>query len=114
MVMLGAGESGTGAACLAVRKGYDVFVSDKGKIAEKYRMMLQAEGIAFEEGRHSMERILAADEVIKKPGNTGIRTGAPGHQEKGIPVVGELEFGFRHCHGKDHRHHWQQWKKPHY
>lgn len=68
MVILGAGESGTGAARLAVRKGYDVFVSDKGKIAEKYRMMLQAEGIAFEEGRHSMERILAADEVIKSPG----------------------------------------------
>ncbi|HAE13313.1 MAG: UDP-N-acetylmuramoyl-L-alanine--D-glutamate ligase [Chitinophagales bacterium] len=100
MVILGAGESGTGAARLAVRKGYDVFVSDKGKIAEKYRMMLQAEGIAFEEGRHSMERILAADEVIKSPGIPESVPVLRAIREKGIPVVGELEFGFRHCHGK--------------
>jgi len=68
IAILGAGESGVGAAILAKKKGFDVFVSDKGKIKEKYLSMLQKENIAFEQGSHSEERILQAGEVIKSPG----------------------------------------------
>ena len=68
MIILGAGESGVGAAILAVKQGYSVFVSDAGKIAEKYKSVLVGKGIEFEEGKHSEEKILAADEVMKSPG----------------------------------------------
>ncbi|MDE6157010.1 MAG: hypothetical protein K2F78_02575 [Muribaculaceae bacterium] len=71
IVVLGAGESGFGAAILAKDKGFDVFLSDSGTIAPRYRERLVAEGIEFEEGSHSMERILSADEVIKSPGIRG-------------------------------------------
>ena len=68
MVVLGAGESGTGAAILAKEKGYQVFVSDRGQIKAPYKAMLNQHGIEWEEGQHTMERILAADEVVKSPG----------------------------------------------
>ena len=68
VVILGAGESGTGAALLAQSKGYDVFVSDKGTIAEKYRLELTEAGIAFEENQHSEDVILSAGIIIKSPG----------------------------------------------
>ena len=67
LVVLGAGESGTGAAILAKDKGMDVFLSDFGKISPKYRAVLEAEGIEFEEGGHTKERILSADEIVKAP-----------------------------------------------
>ena len=68
LVVLGAGESGTGAALLAVQKGFKVFVSDNGVVSERYRKELEDAGIAFEENGHSEERILQADLVIKSPG----------------------------------------------
>ena len=67
-VVLGAGESGTGAAILAKEKGYDVFVSDFGTIKEPYRALLDQNGIKWEDGQHTEELILKADEVIKSPG----------------------------------------------
>ena len=67
LVTLGGGESGVGAAILGKEKGMNVFLSDYGTIAEKYRRMLNEEGIEWEQGQHSMDRILAADEVWKVP-----------------------------------------------
>ena len=68
LVVLGAGESGTGAAILAKDKGFDVFLSDSGTISPKYRAILENEGIPFEEGSHTMDKILSADEIVKSPG----------------------------------------------
>ena len=68
IVVLGAGESGTGAAILAKAKGFDVFVSDLSEIREYYRQELDRRGIEWEQKQHSEERIMAADEVIKSPG----------------------------------------------
>ncbi len=68
LVVLGGGESGVGAAILGKSRGMDVFLSDYGSVAPRYAAMLDAEGIAWEQGGHSMDRILAADEVVKSPG----------------------------------------------
>ena len=68
IAILGAGESGAGAAVLAKKEGFDVFVSDMSEIKPKYKQLLDSHGIEWEEGHHSEERILAADEVIKSPG----------------------------------------------
>lgn len=100
LVVLGAGESGTGAAILAKDKGMDVFLSDSGHIAPKYRLILEQEGIAFEEGSHSMDRILAADEIVKSP---GIPLEAPAVQAalaKHIPIISEIEFAGRYTDSK--------------
>lgn len=74
IVVLGGGESGAGAAVLAKVKGFDVFLSDKGEIAKEYADMLKKWDIPFEQGQHTEELILNADEVIKSP---GIPTTAP-------------------------------------
>ncbi len=100
IVILGGGESGTGAALLARQKGYDVFLTDNGILAEKYKKELHTSDIAFEEGRHSEEKILEADLVVKSP---GIPDNAPLVQKLkagGTEVIGELEFAFRHANGK--------------
>lgn len=100
LVILGAGESGVGAAILAKDRGFDVLVSDAGKIAPHYRDMLLDEGIEFEEGSHSMERILSAREVIKSP---GIPFEAPVMRsilQAGIPVISEIEFAGRYTDSK--------------
>ena len=68
IVILGAGESGAGSAVLAQKHGFDVFVSDKGQIKDKYREILNNHKIKWEEGNHSENVILSADEVIKSPG----------------------------------------------
>jgi UDP-N-acetylmuramoylalanine--D-glutamate ligase len=68
LVILGSGESGTGAALLALQQGYDVFISDMGLIKEKYKSVLNQKGIAYEEGQHTFDRILEADIIIKSPG----------------------------------------------
>ncbi len=68
LIILGGGESGVGAAILGKQKGYDVFLSDAGNIADKYKKELEAYGIAYESGQHSEALILEADEVMKSPG----------------------------------------------
>lgn len=96
LVVLGAGESGTGAAILAKDKGFDVFLSDSGTIAPRYRRQLEEEGIAFEEGGHTPGLILNADEVVKSP---GIPLDAPvilAVRAKNIPVISEIEFAGRY------------------
>ncbi|MDE7412040.1 MAG: UDP-N-acetylmuramoyl-L-alanine--D-glutamate ligase [Paramuribaculum sp.] len=100
MVVLGGGESGVGAAILAKDKGMKVFLSDAGTITPHYAAMLDAEGIDWEQGGHSMERILAADEVVKSP---GIPPTAPVMQSiagAGIPVISEIEFAGRYTDAK--------------
>src|SRR6195952_1029671 len=100
LAILGAGESGVGAAYLAQQKGYDVFVSDFGAIAPHYKEQLQAWGIRFEENQHTEAEILAAVEVIKSP---GIPEKAPiikKIKEKGIPVISEIEFAGRYTDAK--------------
>ena len=96
IVVLGGGESGVGSAVLAKVKGFDVFLSDMGKVSEKYAEILNEWEIPFEEGRHSEELILNADEVIKSP---GIPATAPMVQKiegHGINVISEIEFAGRY------------------
>ena len=100
IVILGAGESGTGSAVLALKKGYDVFVSDMGRVKQNYRELLNKYNIRWEEGGHSEDEILTADEVIKSP---GIPEDAPIVKlirGKGIPVISEIEFAGRFAGGK--------------
>ena len=100
VVILGAGESGTGAALLAKAKGYEVFVSDSGIIKDKYKAELSSGDIAFEEGGHTDEMILDARLIIKSP---GIPEKAPIMKKTAtlnIPVIDEIEFAFRHTDAK--------------
>ena len=90
MVILGGGESGIGAAILAKKKGYDVFVSDAGSLKNNYRDDLQKEAIAFEEGSHDEERILNADEVMKSPGIPEKNEMVKKIRAKGIPIISEI------------------------
>lgn len=95
IVVLGAGESGTGAAILAKDRGYDVFLSDSGTISPKYRQILVDEDIPFEDGHHTESLILAADEIVKSP---GIPLDAPmivAAKAKNIPIISEIEFAGR-------------------
>jgi len=99
IVILGAGESGAGSAVLAKKMSFDVFVSDKGQIKEKYKEILENNKIRWEEGRHTEKEILLADEVIKSP---GISENAPVLdmiRKKGIPVISEIEFAGRFADG---------------
>ncbi len=100
LVVLGGGESGVGAAILGKEKGMEVFLSDSGNISRKYRDMLDAEGIEWEQGMHSMERILAADEVVKSPGIPPTVPVMQAIAEKGIPVISEIEFAGRYTDAK--------------
>jgi UDP-N-acetylmuramoylalanine--D-glutamate ligase len=96
LVILGGGESGVGAALLAKQKGYEVFVSDGSSLKENYRNELLKEGIAFEEGTHTMERILQAHEVIKSPVIPEKTPVMKQIREKGIPVISEVELAYRY------------------
>src|SRR6187401_1782641 len=100
VVILGAAESGVGAAVLAQKKGFEVFVSDGGRIEEKYKKQLNKYGIAFEEGNHSGEKILSADEVIKSPGIPDKAPIVKKVLEKNIPVISEIEFAGRYTNAK--------------
>ena len=96
IVVLGGGESGVGAAVLAKTKGYDVFLSDMGRLSEDYARTLKEWDIPFEEGRHTEELILNADEIVKSP---GIPTTAPMVRkvaDKGISIISEIEFAGRY------------------
>ena len=100
IVILGAGESGAGAAVLAKKQGFDTFVSDMSLIKDKYKNMLNMKGIQWEEGRHTEELILNADEVIKSP---GIPNDAPmilKLKAQGTPIISEIEFAGRYTHAK--------------
>jgi len=100
IVILGAGESGSGAAILAKEKGFEVFVSDCGTISEPYRALLNQNGITWEDGRHTEALILNADEVIKSP---GIPLTAPLIQKlqaQGTPIISEIEFAARYTNAK--------------
>ncbi len=96
IVILGAGESGVGAALLAKSKGLDVYVSDLGKIQDVFKNELQENGICFEEGGHSQDRVLKASEVIKSPGIPDKSALIIELHKKGIPVISEIEFAGRY------------------
>lgn len=100
IVILGAGESGTGAALLAKAKGYDVFVSDFSPIKLEYREELELALIPYEEGKHTEALILNADEIVKSPGIPDKAEMVKKIVKKGIPIVSEIEFGFRYAKGK--------------
>ena len=100
IVILGAGESGAGTAVLAKKEGFDVFVSDMSIIKDQYKELLDSKGIQWEEGQHTEELILNADEIIKSP---GIPNEAPLIQkliEKGTPIISEIEFAGRYTNAK--------------
>ena len=100
IVVLGAGESGTGAAILAKEKGFEVFVSDCGTISDPYRALLDQNGVPWEDGKHSEDLILNANEVVKSP---GIPLTAPLIQKlqaQGTPIVSEIEFAARYTKAK--------------
>ena len=96
LVILGGGESGVGAALLAKQKGYEVFVSDGGTIQSHFLKELEDNEIAFESGVHSVDKILAADEVIKSPGIPEKNEMVKAIRAKGISVISEIEFGYRY------------------
>lgn len=96
LVVLGGGESGVGAAILGKVKGMDVFLSDMGTISPRYSSILDEEGIEWEQGTHSMDRLLAADEVVKSPGIPPTAPAVQAIMERGIPVISEIEFAGRY------------------
>lgn len=96
LVILGGGESGTGAAVLAKKQGYDVFLSDKGQLGAVYEQVLLTNEIEFEQGEHTVSRIMAAEEVIKSPGIPNTTDLILALRKKGTPVIGELEFASRY------------------
>jgi UDP-N-acetylmuramoylalanine--D-glutamate ligase len=100
IVILGGGESGAGASILAKKKGFDVFLSDAGKIQDKYKNALINHDINWEEGKHSLEKILEADEVIKSPGIPDKVAVIEAIKNKGIPIISEIEFAGRYTNAK--------------
>jgi UDP-N-acetylmuramoylalanine--D-glutamate ligase len=100
IVVVGAGISGIGAAVLAKKKGFDVFVSDKGKITDDNKKVLLNNEIDWEEGEHALEKILNADEVIKSPGISDKIELIQRLNLQNIPVVSEVEFAFRYTKAK--------------
>ncbi len=100
LVILGAAESGVGTAVLAQKQGYEVFVSDMGAIKDRYKSVLSERGIEWEEGQHTEQRILSADEVVKSP---GIPDTAPMVQKliaQDTPILSEIEFCSRYTKGR--------------
>lgn len=100
VTILGAGESGTGAAILAKVKGYDVFVSDLNLIKDKYKNDLRAHEIEAEEGKHTEEKILSADLIIKSPGIPDKAEIIRKVKDRGLPIIDEIEFAYSFLKGK--------------
>jgi len=96
IVVLGGGESGCGAAVLAKVKGFEVFLSDKGNIVPAYKEILAKWEIPFEEGRHTEEKVLAADEIVKSPGIPSTAPMVRKAEEHGIHIISEIEFAGRY------------------
>jgi UDP-N-acetylmuramoylalanine--D-glutamate ligase len=100
IVILGAAESGVGAALLAKAKGYSVFVSDRGPIQPVYKEKLTEAGIRFEENQHSIDELLLADEVVKSPGIPEKAAVIQALRERNIPIISEIEFAGRYTKAK--------------
>ena len=100
IVVLGAAESGVGAAVLAKKEGFDVFVSDMSKIKDKYKQMLDERGISWEEGQHTEELILSASEIVKSPGIPDTAPMVSKAIRAGIPIISEIEFAGRYTSSK--------------
>ncbi len=100
LVILGGGESGVGTAILGKKKGYDVFVSDFGKIKNNYREVLEINGIKWEDETHTEKKILNADVVMKSPGIPDKSPIVKKLREAGIPVISEIEFASKHTGAK--------------
>ena len=100
IVILGAGESGAGAAVLAKKQGFDVFVSDMSAIAEKYKKQLDSHAISWEEGQHTASMILNADEIIKSAGIPDTAPMVAKAIDAGNPIISEIEFAGRYTHSK--------------
>ncbi|HEX7015131.1 MAG TPA: UDP-N-acetylmuramoyl-L-alanine--D-glutamate ligase [Cyclobacteriaceae bacterium] len=96
VTILGAGESGTGAALLAKAQGYDVFVSDRGAIADRYKAELTTAGVTFEEGTHTLERVLDCTLMVKSPGIPFSAPAVVAAKNAGIEIIDEIEFAFRY------------------
>src|SRR3569623_1550523 len=96
VAILGAGESGIGAALLAQDKGLEVFVSDANAIATPCKEVLIAHHIPFEEKQHTQDKILSADEVVKSPGIPDSTSIVQTIQKKGIPIISEIELASRY------------------
>src|ERR1044071_3965683 len=95
LIILGGGESGIGAALLAQKNGYEVFVSDESSLKDHYRNELQQAGISFEEDGHNKEKVLSADEVMKSPGIPEENEMVKAIRKKGIPIISEIELAYR-------------------
>jgi len=100
IIILGAGESGAGAAVLATKQGFEVFVSDAGAIKPEHRQLLDKHNVLYEEGVHTMEMILSADEIIKSPGIPDTAVVMQAVIEAQIPVISEIEFAARYTDAK--------------
>ena len=100
VTILGAGESGVGAAILAQQKGYEAFVSDLGEIKPAYKAQLEQINVNFESGSHNEEKILSSSEIIKSPGIPDTAPLIQKAMEKGIPVISEIEFASRYTNAK--------------
>ncbi len=100
IVVLGAGESGSGAAVLAKVKGFDVFVSDMSAIKDKYKLLLDSYHIGWEESTHTYDKILNADEIVKSPGIPDKAPVIQALKEKNIPIISEIEFAGRYTSAK--------------
>ncbi len=100
LVVLGGGESGAGAAVLAQKQGMDVFLSDMGAIKPKYKGLLDRHGIRWEEGGHTEQLILNADEIVKSPGIPCEAPMVAKAMERGIPIISEIEFAGRYTDAK--------------
>ena len=100
IVVLGGAESGVGAAVLAKEKGFDVFLSDNGQIKDEYAQMLRDWNIPFEQGGHTEEKILNADEVVKSPGIPSTAPMVRKISEQGTHIISEIEFAARYDNAK--------------
>ena len=97
LIILGGGESGVGAAVLAKKEGYDVFLSDGGALKEAYRNELEQNDIKWEEGGHTEEKVLSADEIVKSPGIPEKNELVKKIRAQGIPIISEIELAYRHA-----------------
>ena len=100
IVILGAGESGAGASVLAKREGFDVFVSDMSAIKDNYKKLMDDHNVEWEEGQHTEEKILNADEIIKSPGIPESALMIIKIKDKQIPIISEIEFAGRYTKSK--------------